>query len=163
MHPTKTEVKFENESSLYAILNSSVRHSLGKFNVIPNIDFSDDINLSNLSSESNIKPPNISFSSDFNPFSDIEVNIDDGNEKNDDRLFNSNLNNITENSNFNNVHDYFSISDKYIVTKTKSNLILINIKRARYRVIYERFLTEISSEYNNSQKFSKIITPPLCI
>ena len=152
VHPTKTEVKFENESSLYAILNSSVRHSLGKFNVIPNIDFSNDINLSNLSSESNIKPPNISFSSDFNPFTDIEVNIDDENEKNDDRLFNSNLNNISENSNFNNAHDYFSISDKYIVTKTKSNLILINIKRARYRVLYERFLTEISSEHNNSQK-----------
>ena len=37
VHPTKTEVKFENESSLYAILNSSVRHSLGKFNIIPNI------------------------------------------------------------------------------------------------------------------------------
>ena len=81
VHPTKTEVKFENESFLYAILNSSVRHSLGKFNVIPNIDFSNDINLSNLSSESDIKPPNISFSSDFNPFSDIEVNIDDENEK----------------------------------------------------------------------------------
>jgi DNA mismatch repair protein MutL len=42
VHPTKTEVKFENESSLYAILNSSVRHSLGKFNIIPNIDFSND-------------------------------------------------------------------------------------------------------------------------
>ena len=109
-HPTKTEVKFENESSLYAILNSSVRHSLGKFNIIPNIDFSNDINLSNLTFESDIKPPNISFSADFNPFIDIEVNIDDENEKNDDRLFNSNLNNISENSNFNNAHDYFSIS-----------------------------------------------------
>ena len=75
-----------------------------------------------MSSESDIKPPNISFSSDFNPFSDIEVNIDDENEKNDDRLFNSNLNNISENSNFNNEHDYFLFLDKYIVTKTKSNL-----------------------------------------
>ena len=46
VHPNKIEVKFENESSLYAILRSCIRHSLGKFNVAPNIDFSNNINIS---------------------------------------------------------------------------------------------------------------------
>ena len=45
VHPNKIEVKFENESSLYAILRSCIRHSLGKFNVAPNIDFSNNLSL----------------------------------------------------------------------------------------------------------------------
>ena len=46
VHPNKIEVKFENENSLYAILRSCIRHSLGKFNIPPNIDFTDNINIS---------------------------------------------------------------------------------------------------------------------
>ena len=46
VHPNKIEVKFENESSLYSIIRSSVRHALGKFNISPNIDFSDNVNIS---------------------------------------------------------------------------------------------------------------------
>lgn len=39
IHPTKTEIKFEDEQSLWAILNSAVKESLGKFNVMPTLDF----------------------------------------------------------------------------------------------------------------------------
>ncbi|HET8838567.1 MAG TPA: DNA mismatch repair endonuclease MutL, partial [Flavobacteriaceae bacterium] len=39
IHPTKTEIKFDDEHSLYAILRSSVKHSLGQFSVAPVLDF----------------------------------------------------------------------------------------------------------------------------
>ncbi|HNX54795.1 MAG TPA: DNA mismatch repair endonuclease MutL [Prolixibacteraceae bacterium] len=39
IHPTKTEIKFENESAIWQILQASVREALGKFNVVPSIDF----------------------------------------------------------------------------------------------------------------------------
>lgn len=45
IHPTKTEIKFDDEHALYAILRSAVKHSLGQFNVAPVLDFDRDSNL----------------------------------------------------------------------------------------------------------------------
>ena len=45
IHPTKTEIKFDDEHALYAILRSSIKHSLGQFNVAPVLDFDRDSNL----------------------------------------------------------------------------------------------------------------------
>ena len=45
VHPTKTEIKFDDEHALYAILRSAVKHSLGQFNVAPVLDFDRDSNL----------------------------------------------------------------------------------------------------------------------
>jgi DNA mismatch repair protein MutL len=45
IHPTKTEIKFDDEHALYAILRSSIKHSLGQFNVAPILDFDRDANL----------------------------------------------------------------------------------------------------------------------
>ena len=68
VHPNKIEVKFENESSLYAILRSCIRHSLGKFNISPNIDFSDNINISSPLLDSKISTPSVDFDNNFDPF-----------------------------------------------------------------------------------------------
>ena len=76
VHPNKIEVKFENESSLYSIMRASVRHALGKFNISPNIDFSNNINISNPKiSVNKISKPSIDFNSDFNPFFTNEKNL----------------------------------------------------------------------------------------
>ena len=45
IHPTKTEIKFDDEHTLYAILRSAVKHSLGQFNIAPVLDFDRDANL----------------------------------------------------------------------------------------------------------------------
>ncbi|ALM48553.1 DNA mismatch repair protein MutL [Flavobacterium psychrophilum] len=45
IHPTKTEIKFDDEHALYAILRSAIKHSLGQFNVAPVLDFDRDSNL----------------------------------------------------------------------------------------------------------------------
>ena len=42
VHPTKTEIKFEDEKSIYAILRSAVKHSIGQFNISPVLDFDRD-------------------------------------------------------------------------------------------------------------------------
>jgi len=70
IHPTKTEVKFDNDQILYAILRSAVKHSLGQFNVVPTLDFDKDENLNIPYSFRNktSKTPTIEVASDFNPF-----------------------------------------------------------------------------------------------
>ncbi len=71
IHPTKTEIKFENESAIWQILHASVREGLGKFNIVPSIDFDQDGSFDipvRLNSTQGLTPPKISFNPDYNPF-----------------------------------------------------------------------------------------------
>lgn len=75
IHPTKTEIKFEDESSLWKIISAAVKESLGRFNAAPSLDFDDDampdIPVMDFSSTSNapVSAPKISYNPDYNPFS----------------------------------------------------------------------------------------------
>lgn len=70
IHPTKTEVKFDDEQALYAILRSAVKHSLGMFNVSPVLDFERDATLDTPYAYKDLKSdmPLIQVDSSFNPF-----------------------------------------------------------------------------------------------
>jgi DNA mismatch repair protein MutL len=70
IHPTKTEVKFEDEKSMYAIINSAVRNSLGKFNIAPSIDFEQEsaFNAPYMPKDRPVVPPTIRVNPDYNPF-----------------------------------------------------------------------------------------------
>ena len=72
IHPTKTEIKFDDEHAIYAILRSAIKHSLGQFNVAPVLDFERDANLDTPYSYMNkdAEMPTIEVSSTFNPFAD---------------------------------------------------------------------------------------------
>jgi DNA mismatch repair protein MutL len=72
IHPTKTEIKFDDEHTLYAILRSAVKHSLGQFNIAPVLDFEHQSSLNTPYSYKD-KPanaPKIQVDRSFNPFSD---------------------------------------------------------------------------------------------
>ncbi|MDO7171783.1 DNA mismatch repair endonuclease MutL [Mariniflexile sp. AS56] len=70
IHPTKTEIKFDDEHTLYALLRSAVKHSLGQFNIAPVLDFERDANLDTPynfgNKESNT--PVIEVDRSYNPF-----------------------------------------------------------------------------------------------
>ncbi len=70
IHPTKTEVKFDNEKVLYEIIRAAVKHSLGQFNAVDSLDFSKDKNLETPYSYKNkpISEPKIEVDPNFNPF-----------------------------------------------------------------------------------------------
>lgn len=76
IHPTKTEIKFDDEHALYAILRASIKHSLGQFNVAPILDFDRDANLDTPYHYKNLgaATPTIQVDGTFNPFSDDKVN-----------------------------------------------------------------------------------------
>jgi len=76
IHPTKTEIKFDDEHALYAILRSAVKHSLGQFNVAPVLDFDRDANLDTPYHYKNLEGaiPTIQVDGNFNPFSDDKPN-----------------------------------------------------------------------------------------
>ncbi len=70
IHPTKTEIKFEDERSIYAILRSALKRSLGQYNITPSLDFSlnPDYQVPFSSKEKTIKTPSIQVDPDYNPF-----------------------------------------------------------------------------------------------
>ncbi|TXG38997.1 DNA mismatch repair endonuclease MutL [Seonamhaeicola maritimus] len=72
IHPTKTEIKFDDEHTLYALLRSAVKHSLGQFNIAPVLDFERDSSLDtpyNFNKKSTSAPA-IEVDKSFNPFQD---------------------------------------------------------------------------------------------
>lgn len=70
IHPTKTEIKFQDEKTIYALLHSSIRQALGKFNVTPTLDFEQETSFSTppLQPGQIVKPPTIRVNPDYNPF-----------------------------------------------------------------------------------------------
>lgn len=71
VHPTKTEIKFADEQAIFPILTATVRAALGKFNVVPSIDFMGgdiEIPVSDASMRAGVKAPELKMSTNYNPF-----------------------------------------------------------------------------------------------
>jgi DNA mismatch repair protein MutL len=75
IHPTKTEVKFQDERAVYAIIHAAVRRALGKFSIAPSIDFDQEtsISISPVRLNSELQPPKIDINPAFNPFGSPEA------------------------------------------------------------------------------------------
>ena len=78
IHPTKTEVKFEDEKTLYAILRSSIKRSLGMYNISPTIDFDTEptADIMPLKAGETVKAPSIRLKEGYNPFADNNAPVD---------------------------------------------------------------------------------------
>ncbi len=70
IHPTKTEIKFEDEKSIYAILRSAVKRGIGKYNASPSLDFDQEmsINIPVPSANQPVVTPEITINPNYNPF-----------------------------------------------------------------------------------------------
>ena len=155
VHPNKTEIKFEDEQNLYSIINSSVKHSLGVYQVTPVLDFEKEpsMELPYNSSKSLIKEPSVEVDSSFNPFSKEKSNRDweEMESKIEEELFDKIDNNEEIDS-----PKIFQVFNKYIITTTGSSVILVDQNLAHQRILYEQFL---KSSVDNSSKSQKLIFP----
>jgi len=178
IHPTKTEVKFDDEHTLYATLRAAVKHSLGQFHVAPVLDFERD---GNLDTPYNFKDrtaaiPTVTVDSNFNPFSNasalsvsknyIEKKAVKGWQElydfeNKDNSFSqlqmeSDIVNteIFESSDeaIDSEQISFQLQRKYVVSTVKSGLLVIDQNRAHQRILFERFLKEITVEKGVTQQ-----------
>jgi DNA mismatch repair protein MutL len=168
IHPTKTEIKFEDERSIWKILLASVREALGRFNIVPSLDFENEalIDIPVRSSSVNFpEQPKIEINTRFNPFEGSgEANserpgfierFERENTANWEKLYTS-LEKENENpQHFEKIREaerkFFQVKNKYIVCTVKSGLMLIDQKRAHERVLYERFLDCLSNNRAVSQ------------
>ena len=160
IHPTKTEIKFEEEQSIYAILRSAVKHSLGIFQVIPTLDFNQNTDLDMPYNFKERTPiiPHIEVDSSFNPFNDLSVSSKQNNDEREGLLPEVNSNSDyqdIESDNIINVPQssrFFQLFSKYIVCPLQTSILLIDQSRAHQRILYERFLASITTKTSLSQQ-----------
>lgn len=78
VHPTKTEIKYQDEKAIYAIIRSAVKRSLGRYNITPSLDFDQENSIGHLITPKPIEEivaPVIAFNPDFNPFAKTDREI----------------------------------------------------------------------------------------
>ncbi len=160
IHPTKTEVKFDNEKDLYAIIRSTIKHSLGQYNVAPVLDFEKNPTLDTPYEYKNkdINSPLVNINPEFNPFKN-EENSKSFFQKKDlnpswESLYASAENSETEKENTsqnlfdadieNSGNSTFQIHQKYILSTIRSGIVLIDQNAAHQRILYEDFLKKIT-------------------
>jgi DNA mismatch repair protein MutL len=169
IHPTKTEIKFDNEKALYAMLRATVKHSLGQYNVAPVLDFNRDASL-DISYHSNkntgtTSTPKIHVDPDFNPFKEatqkeitypykkeqntqswesLYTSVAFSDEEKQEELFEHQQEIKTQKT--------FQIQRKYLMSSIKSGVVLINQSLAHQRILYEDFLESITVKEANSQQ-----------
>ena len=176
IHPTKTEVKFDNERDLYAIVRSTIKHSLGQYNVVPSLDFERDANLDTpyaYKDKTRIESPTIAVNKDFNPFkkdySSLAYSrrkeslqqwealyIDNGPEKELIHSIEVEADDISQElfdeKDEINTLPTFQLHTRYIASSIRSGMVLIDQNHAHQRILYEEYLERVTVEGVGHQK-----------
>lgn len=190
IHPTKTEIKFENEQAIWQILMAAVKESIGMFNDVPSIDFDTedkpDIPVYNPDVVSSASAPKISLNPHYNPFKSSlssgkptavkpvdeqweqlyeGLNNQDSVEKEAD-IFESESEteiNTSQSILAEKSPAHYQYKGKYVMTAVKSGLMIIDQHRAHVRVLYERYLEQIQQQTSHSQKvlFPEVLQFPV--
>jgi DNA mismatch repair protein MutL len=150
VHPNKTEIKFDDDQSLYSIINSAVKHCLGIYQISPVLDFEKDSSMDISYNQINTDPkiPSIEVDSEFNPFKIF--NEEDFIKKDSSLELSDSLSYTNEDNKLSS--KIFQIFNKYIVSTSTSSLIIINQNLAHQRILYEDFLKSIFESSSESQK-----------
>lgn len=150
IHPTKTEIKFEDEKAIYAIIRSCVKRALGLHNIAPSLDFERDPSFDTFqSSDKKVKTPTIKVDTSYNPFENgaakkqvktenweaLFENIPSPNTQPKQVLIEQEW----EESSLQKAS--FQLHQQYILSPIKSGLMIIHQQRAHERILYEQFLS----------------------
>jgi DNA mismatch repair protein MutL len=171
IHPTKTEIKFDDEKALYAILRATVKHSLGQYSISPVLDFNRDANLDtpyNFSKKTTpLSTPKISVDPTFNPFKTEAKTTSTYVPKRETASWESlyvetevveKQEELFDGEKAVSNHKTLQIQKKYLLSSIKSGVVLIHQSQAHQRVLYESFLEKMSAQEVSSQQLLFPIT-----
>ena len=172
IHPTKTEIKFENEQAVWQILSASVREAVGLFNDVPTIDFDTegrpDIPVYNPNESA--PAPKVNYNPHYNPFDDTpQATLQSKNnsrwedlyaglqssEEPDLGLF-PDADKEQEGAASRMIEDkspaHYQYKGRYVMTAVKSGLLVIDQHRAHVRILFEQYLRQVAQRSGTSQK-----------
>ncbi len=164
VHPSKTEIKFEDAPAIFQIIQAAVKEALGKFNIVPSIDFDQEgsVPITVPKSDTSFSSPRSGINPNYNPFESYgdsnfnekpkptsgnfkfeKPNVDNWESlyKGVDEISKQQSIDFPEENSFATKNNkLFLLKNKYIVTSVKSGLMLINVRRANERILYEQFM-----------------------
>ena len=177
IHPTKTEIKFENEQAIWQILSAAVRDAIGQFSEIPSINFDTegrpDIPVFDPSASSaSFMTPRVQYNPSYNPFHKNNSSKTAGwealysglDDKQGDIPSTSAAPNLFsdvgevgpsfDSASFSEEKSplHYQFKGRYIMTAVKSGLMLIDQHRADIRILYERYLAQLNTHTSTTQK-----------
>ncbi len=176
IHPTKTEIKFENEQAIWQIVLAAVRESLGKFNAVPTIEFDPEAEPSDIPvftehKASNEAVPRPRVDSNYNPFSNPSSNqVTRPSAQGWQLLYDlprstarptvfpqepelqTELFAQPEESSLQRSHTHYHYRGQYVLTETEQGLMLIDQRRAHVRILYNRYMQQMQHNRGVSQK-----------
>ncbi|MBR1468123.1 MAG: DNA mismatch repair endonuclease MutL [Bacteroidaceae bacterium] len=156
LSPTKTEIKFNNDSDIFRLILVGIKEALGKFDAVPNIDFTKakdfEIPVYN-KTQSPIASPTIKVDSNYDPFKPAATSkdwsrlydnllkqTDEKAEVKEDNLFGENRLPEDEIS----TH-YYQYKGQYIIVASRSGLMIVDQHRAHIRVLYDKYIRQITN------------------
>lgn len=182
IHPTKTEIKFENESPIWQIISAAVKESLGKFSAVPSIDFdtegAPEIPAMN---REHVEVPGLDLDPTYNPFSSAQHSTPfyrppmPSAQKDWDQLYKNFAKNKISNDEAcpddavevpetatsvqtgvaladDNVAKALQLKAKYILSPISSGLMIVDQHRAHVRILYDAYIQQLSQNVISSQR-----------
>lgn len=161
IHPTKTEVKFEDEHALYAVLRAAIKHSLGQFSIAPVLDFSKDNTLDTPYAQHKAAPvaPRVSVNPNFNPFAQASkpqypkksFSFDDIiPEKPAAPILSPSTDKIAVS---------FQYAQKFLIAPHQNGVLVMHQRRAHERVLYESYMRA----WETKEVLSQTLAVPLAL
>ena len=175
IHPTKTEINFEEGKFIYSILLSSIKQALGKYNIAPSIDFevetSFDVPLSH-KTEIPVEPE-IKVDPNYNPFSKFGANKSSSTSSNK-ALNNQGFGQKSDSKEWENFYaireeneenqtkliepeenyskNKYLLKDRYLLSNVKSGILIIDTYRAKQRMLYDEMMQQFVTQPLAAQK-----------
>lgn len=176
VHPTKTEVKFDDDRLLYGVISSAVRQALGSFNVTPSLDFGTDVNFAQFMPAKNSDGGFSQEDRSYAQFKNIDRNTEkatnweslyetaqnedaispeqlrreaQGTESEQRLTFTSAANRSDEQES--STGETLRLHDKYLIRQVKSGMVMIDQKAAYERILFERYQLKLESKTGASQ------------
>ena len=176
IHPTKTEIKFDNEQPIWQILMAAVKEAVGKFNDVPSIDFDTvgkpDIPVFNPFQQA-VDMPKVNYDPQYNPFKSSSKHTPKGLSQEQtapagwEKLYEGlQQEQPTESSIFQQQPEqkegdsliaekspaHYQYKGMYIMTAVKSGLMIVDQHRAHVRILYEAYMRQLNERTGDSQK-----------
>ena len=160
IHPTKTEIKFEEEQMLFQTLLAAIKEAMGKSSVAGSIEFDNpearEIPVMGPRFEE-YRPssiPSVGLDPDYDPFKDLSLP-----EESPSKGYNYSAH-IDKSQNYGALFEdrtlptaqVLVVQGKYILTQSASGLMIVHVRRARERILYDRFLQALDSGTHLSQQ-----------
>lgn len=180
IHPTKTEIKFDNEVAIWQILTAAVKDALGRFGDVTAIDFDvegkPDIPVFSPTSDG-YNAPKVDYNPQYNPFKESGQQVYRRNDvpKDWESLYEGLKPDSSEQKVFFDVEPpsaegiieekaptHYQYKGRYIMTAVKSGLMIIDQHRAHVRILYDRYMQQMASSGHSSQKmlFPEVVQFP---